>query len=302
MERLELSSNAYECLWAKITCGIGGQPFWVASLYHPPQSTYDETGLIEFLINSCDEILSSSPGAEIIIAGDLNQLNLQNIMLHTDLSQMLKVPTRGNHTLDAFLTNTPWNFSKVTCAKSLVKTDHLGVFVHPKVKPPPPKRHLAEFRDVREHRKVQMFGLLKHIDWSPVINEPNVRTAVHAFYSILKPIFDTCFPIIRVKAVSSNEPLYRSPLLRHLLNRRRKFLYRGMAFEAANLLQPRINELIRTNQINYSGRKAPSHKMQMVFLLPSSSSVSNLRDCAVRPLYVTVLCRQNGRRLPGLFV
>ena len=23
MERLELSSNAYECLWAKITCGIG---------------------------------------------------------------------------------------------------------------------------------------------------------------------------------------------------------------------------------------------------------------------------------------
>ena len=210
MERLELSSNAYECLWAKITCGIGGQPFWVASLYHPPQSTYDETGLIEFLINSCDEILSSSPGAEIIIAGDLNQLNLQNIMLHTDLSQMVKVPTRGNHTLDAFLTNTPWNFSKVTCAKSLVKTDHLGVFVHPKVKPPPPKRHLAEFRDVREHRKVQMFGLLKHIDWSPVINEPNVRTAVHAFYSILKPVFDTCFPIIKVKVSSNNYPLYSS--------------------------------------------------------------------------------------------
>ena len=53
---------------------------------------------------------------------------------------------------------------------------------------------------------------------------------------------------------------------------------------------------------------APSHKMQMVFvcfLLSSSSSsslVSNFRDCAVQPSYVTVLYRQNGRRLPGLFV
>ena len=170
-----------------------------------PQSTYDESGLIEFIINSCDKILSSSPGAVI----DLNQLNLQNITLHTDLSRSIP-KSRGNRTLDAFLTNTPWNFSKVTCAKSLVKTDHLGVFVHPKIKPPPPKRHLAEFRDVREHRKVQMFGLLKHIDWSPVINEPNVRTAVHAFYSILKPVFDTCFPIIKVKVSSNNYPLYSS--------------------------------------------------------------------------------------------
>ena len=59
------------------------------------------------------------------------------------------------------------------------------------------------------------------------------------------------------------------------------------------------------------GPQAPSHKMQMVCFL---SSVVNFRDCAVRPSYVTfeiaqygphtslILYRQNGRRLPGLFV
>ena len=51
---------------------------------------------------------------------------------------------------------------------------------------------------------------------------------------------------------------------------------------------------------NYSGRKAPSHKMQMVCFF--SSSTANFRDCTVQPFYVIDLYRKNGRRLPSLFV
>ena len=168
-----------------------------------PQSTYDESGLIEFIINSCDKILSSSPGAVI----DLNQLNLQNITLHTDLSQSLGEIAPWTHSWQILLgISARWPVPKVSWKQTIL------VFLYTrKSNLPPPKRHLAEFRDVREYRKVQiLFGLLKHVDWSPVINEPNVRTAVHAFYSILKPVFDTCFPIIKVKVSSNNYPLYSS--------------------------------------------------------------------------------------------
>ena len=46
---------------------------------------------------------------------------------------------------------------------------------------------------------------------------------------------------------------------------------------------------------------APSHKMQMFFFCVVIVIVV-VNDCAVRPSYVTVLYRQNGRHLLGLFV
>ena len=59
------------------------------------------------------------------------------------------------------------------------------------------------------------------------------------------------------------------------------------------------------NNYYYSGRKALSLKMQMFFffvvvvVFVVGVELSRLRSTA---LYVTVLYRQNGQRLPGLFV
>ena len=97
------------------------------------------------------------------------------------------------------------------------------------------------------------------------------------------------------------------------------YMYRNVLQRIGEPWNPEELMLIRVSYISSDiislilllGPQAPSHKMQMVCFL---SSVVNFRDCAVRPSYVTfeiaqygphtslILYRQNGRRLPGLFV
>ena len=49
--------------------------------------------------------------------------------------------------------------------------------------------------------------------------------------------------------MSSKDPPFMSPLLKHLLSKRNKLLRKGMALEAG-LLQPRITQVIKENQLN----------------------------------------------------
>ena len=121
IEEMPMEGNQYECLWAKVATP---NQDYVASAYHPPSYDYCETHFIGFLVNSCDSVLVSTPNAKLITAGDVNQLNLKCLMQQSDLSQLVKSPTRKEKILDVILTNTPNLFGKVCCKKSLVQTDH----------------------------------------------------------------------------------------------------------------------------------------------------------------------------------
>lgn len=43
--------------------------------YHPQNSIYDDTSLINYLSDQCDNTLLNDPDAKIIIAEDINQLS-----------------------------------------------------------------------------------------------------------------------------------------------------------------------------------------------------------------------------------
>ena len=81
--------------------------YFVALVYHPPTFDYCETAFIDFLVNSCESILATSPNARLIIAGDINKLDLKSLSQQSGLSQLVKTPTRNDSILDVFLTNTP---------------------------------------------------------------------------------------------------------------------------------------------------------------------------------------------------
>ena len=57
-------------------CTTTNKDYFAASVYHPPTFDYYETAFIEFLVNSCESILATSPNARLIIAGDINKLDL----------------------------------------------------------------------------------------------------------------------------------------------------------------------------------------------------------------------------------
>ena len=74
-----------------------------AIIYHPPNYEHSELDLIEFLIDSCEQLLQSKPNSKIKLAGYINKLNIRSILNQPSFTQVIKVPTRGQRTLDVFI-------------------------------------------------------------------------------------------------------------------------------------------------------------------------------------------------------
>ena len=127
--------------------------------------------------------------------------------------------------------------------KGLVRSDHLAVMVTPRIQAKPERKHVY-FRDVRQHRKIDMENKLKFFDWSRVFSVNDVEEAVLLLNQEISLMFNESFPQIKVKT-SSRHPPYMSPLVKYLCNIRNKQINRG----ANTDLQERINKLIRENQI-----------------------------------------------------
>ncbi len=132
LEILEEFSNPYECLWTKIT--TNNSIFYLSAIYHPPSPEYHPDDLLDFLMDSCERLLSLAPNAKLIIAGDINQLAIKTLLNYHSLVQIVNLPTRGQNILDVFVTNVPNFWSKAKTIKSLVRSDHLAVLLKPVVK------------------------------------------------------------------------------------------------------------------------------------------------------------------------
>ena len=87
------------------------------------------------------------------------------------------------------------------------------------------------------------------LDWTKIINEElSSDEMATQFYETLWPKFETCFPLIKVRS-SSREPPFMSPLVKHLL-KKRKQATRTNDEETITRLQNQINRLIHSNQVN----------------------------------------------------
>ena len=107
-----------------------------------------------------------------------------------------------------------------------------------------PERKDVYFRDVRAHRKFSMMRKLETCDWSHIHNCNNVNDTVTLLNDTITNMFNDCFPLIKVK-MSTRDPPYMSPLVKHLCKIRNKNIAKGVN----NDLQKRIDELIRGNLV-----------------------------------------------------
>lgn len=97
--------------------------------------------------------------------------------------------------LDVFLTNCPHIWKPPVVFNGLVRSDHLAVMVTPRVAARP-DRSFVYFRDVREHRKIQMEHKLEACVWSNVLSCDDITEAIHLLDNTLTGIFNECFPLI----------------------------------------------------------------------------------------------------------
>ena len=113
MQKIPNMNNPFECLWVKIT--TENSSFNVAAVYHPPDHNYNADDLIQVLMDSCEQLLSENPNTKIIITGDINRLNIRDLLNQLSFAQLVKSSTRCNNILDVFVTNAPhyWREIKV---------------------------------------------------------------------------------------------------------------------------------------------------------------------------------------------
>ena len=155
----------------------------------------------------------------------------------------MKKITRGLKTLDVFLTNRPYIWKVPTVSTSFVRSDHLAIMVAPQTLAKTERKHVF-FRDVREHRKIEMEKRLEEYNWAIANNSRDVSEAVSILTDAIGRMYNDCFPLIKIK-ISSRDPPYMTPLVKHLCKMRNRQIGMGINPE----LQEKINILIRENQI-----------------------------------------------------
>ena len=87
-----------ECIWCEIK--TINSKYYVASLYHLPNPMYQESELLNHLSESIEQIFQLESNAKIIVAGDVNQLKIKDIMCQHNMEQMVRKPTRGQKVLN----------------------------------------------------------------------------------------------------------------------------------------------------------------------------------------------------------
>ena len=121
------------------------------------------------------------------------------------------------------------------------------------------KRTSSFFRDVREHRKLNMLIELENVDWSKITKYDQAPDEmIKQLYECLWPRFENNFPLIKVRT-SSRDPPFMSSLVKHLLKKRKKAVDVGDE-ESTFCLQNQINTLIRANQLNAVQNENQNHK------------------------------------------
>ena len=68
----------FETVWCKIS--TPNSEYYVTGIYHLPDPAYDPVDLLEYISGTCDQILADDPNANIISAGDINHLNVNEFL------------------------------------------------------------------------------------------------------------------------------------------------------------------------------------------------------------------------------
>ena len=104
---------------------------------------------------------------------------------------------------------------------------------------------ISETLDVRT-RLIKMMRELEHVNWNVITsNEKTSDEMLSKFYEVTYPLFEKCFPRIKVK-LSTRDPPFMSPFVKHLLDLRKEAVKKH-DLELSNRLQETINSLIREN-------------------------------------------------------
>ena len=161
-------------------------------IYHPPSS--DNNALIEHLTSKLDIALSLYPNAGIFLIEDFNRCPVSSVLSHFTLKQIVKVPTRGNSTLDLFLTNMSALCNPPVSLPPIGQSDHNSVlwsFNNGTTKYGCSK---VKIRQGNNHNKRAFGNWLAGINWSNLFRANSCDHKLDIVHTVIKTALDYFSP------------------------------------------------------------------------------------------------------------
>jgi len=228
-----------EIQWVQV-----GSRVFIAALYHPPRPTYKPEELLGYIESCVSQISHDFPLADIVLAGDLNQLSDQDVIERTGLTQIIYQPTRGNNVLDRVFVSTPSLYTVVRVVTPVLRSDHKAVVAFPdRSHNAPPKSSIE--RRFRRHTPAQHAQFLKYavtIDFSnpqpTASSDPaiNAQAEFDYFYATALRLLDQFYPE-SVISQTTRDPAYITPTIKTMLRRKNRLMRAGRVEEAGALAQ-----------------------------------------------------------------
>ena len=215
-----------------------GNCILLSGLYHPPKTTYQESDLMDYLVNFFDTMLDKHTNISIVCGGDLNRLDISRLKRITGWNALVDFPTRGDSFLDNCFTNRRDLFGKTYPMKMLIKTDHLGFIV-------PAGKKLRPIRQKVQFREQALYLALAPECWDEVLEADNIEKAVNILeFKILSSI-NRCMPL-RTATLSTRDPRWMTPLVKYML--RDKSRISVLRTDQHQELSRRVSEVICENR------------------------------------------------------
>ena len=204
-------SDQYEILWLSLS--VGNKYLLVCLVYFPPDATYG-CQLEMHISHSINVFRDQNPSSIIVLYGDFNNLNTDDLVLDCGLYDVCTEPTRGNNRLDKILCSDEIYFNGVERFTSTLRTDHLGLVAYHGAEQS--EKKVVYFRDHRFANKNHLNYLLDTHDISYFLNynDPNglLRELSNEFLNLYK----VACPLKRV-VFSSKDPPFMTPVITYLL-------------------------------------------------------------------------------------
>ena len=216
-----------ECTWTLIkgNFAFNIKMLAVCAIYYPPRAPYHDE-LLDHLVTSVDVLKAQYDDLRIILMGDVNRLNIEDLCLDLGLRNLVTEPTHEGSILDVILTDAqPYTTASTTITPPIGLSRHHCVLSRP-VPPAPPTyvtRVIRPFRD----SYVRHFGQwVTEQDWHTILTEDDPNDAVMRFEGMIRTRYEEYFPAKRVKVRANNKP-WLTPHIRRLMALRRRAWNRG---------------------------------------------------------------------------
>ena len=234
-------------------------------IYHPPSAKAEDNELlIEHVNSNVDSLLNKYPDALIVLTGDFNP-NSTNISLSTlargcGLTQLVKVPTRGNNILDWCLVNKPKLFDEPVQLPNIGSSDHFSILINPSA-PNSIIRERHVYKREMKDSNVRAFGRwICNDPWSGVFNEDDCQDKFNIFYELIMDAINSYFPLKKQKVSVYDKPWVSNKLKQFISKRQTSLVRYGKYSHSFKFWRNKVQAEIRSCKESYYKNKVHNMK------------------------------------------